>query len=130
MRKIPELRIIGNPKLGNVTIASNDKKINMYDLGAILSSKGWFLGSGLGQPTLCCTIHEKNHANMHLLATELKAAIERVKKGDLAEDKGSFKIYGEIKGVPTFITERIVAECLEGVFDISALKSTIKKLDN
>ena len=127
VRKMSEyVRIVGNPKLGNVTIASNSKKINLYKVGTILEGKGWFLGSGLGMPTLCCTIHLKNAGNMPSLIQDLKDAINEYLEIGVKEESGVFKMYGEMRGVPGFITERCVTECLDAAFDVNALKSDYK----
>jgi len=64
VKKIPELRIVGNPRLGNVTMTSKDPKFNIHTLGGFLNDKGWFLNSGQRPNTVYCTIHEKNSENI------------------------------------------------------------------
>lgn len=120
-------RIIGNPKLGNISIASNDPKVKMYDIGSIMESKGWFLGSGLGTPTLMCTIHEKNVNRMPELVEDLQDSLNQYLGGKVPPQIGYFKVYGEMKGVPDFICNQIISDCMEGSFDISALEHGTKK---
>ena len=67
---------------------------------------------------------------MPTLIADLKVSVQEWKDNKVPQDKGLFKIYGEMKGVPGFITDRIVSECLEGCFDITALQSKKKELEN
>jgi len=45
IKQIPELRLIGEPKLGTVAIASNTKKINIYSIHDLMLKKGWHLNA-------------------------------------------------------------------------------------
>ena len=69
------IKVVGNPKLGNVTIVSDNAKINMYDIGNCMSKKGWALAVGLGIPSLQITIHPHNSGNMENFVKEIKDSI-------------------------------------------------------
>lgn len=45
IKQIPELKLIGEPKLGTVAIASNTKKINIYSIHDLMLKKGWHLNA-------------------------------------------------------------------------------------
>jgi len=53
-------------------MAGLNKKIKVYDIGSMLGSKGWFMGSGQGTPTLSCTITDTNHDLMPDLIENLR----------------------------------------------------------
>lgn len=46
---------------------------------------------------------------------------KKILEGKAVVNDGGFKIYGDIKGIPSCITGAIVAECLDGCFDINCL---------
>lgn len=47
IKKMDEyLCMVGEPRLGNVTIKSNNEKVNLYDVGTLMEQKGWLLGTG------------------------------------------------------------------------------------
>ena len=121
--KIPELRIIGNPRIGNVTITSNDPKLDIHILGGFLNDNGWFLNSGQNPNSVYCTIHEKNSDNIVQLADELKEALAKFQRGERPHKEGLFKMYGKISGIPSCIVDNICKEVLENTYDISGLKS-------
>lgn len=119
--KIPELRVIGKPVLGNVTIASNSKDIEMYEVGRLMDEKKWQFGVGTGLPTLTCTIHDKNVDKIPEMISDFKECIELIKSGEskkMNNSESNFKIYGEVLKIPTFITSQVVKDSLQGHFEI------------
>jgi len=114
--KIPELRIVGNPRLGNVTMTSVDPKFNIHTLGGFLNDKGWFLNSGQNPCTVYCTIHEKNSDNIPLLVEELKDSLEMYKRGEKLKSDGLFKMYGTINSTPGCIIDQVAREVIENTY--------------
>ena len=92
-------------------MVSDNPKINMYDLGSCMSKKGWELTAGCRIPSLQCTIHPHNSVHMESFVKDIKDSVNDIILGkhDVRE-KGSFKIYGDISGIPSFITSAIVEE--------------------
>merc|ERR1711976_895698 len=123
--------MIGCPKLGNVAIRSASEKVNVLDIGTMMEQKGWFLGSGAkaGVRFLNCTIHETNHNLMGEMISELKECVDQCVKGNVPKPSGSFKVYGEIKGVPSMVVEKIITDCIQGSYEIENLKgvNVVKK---
>jgi len=129
IKKIDDLQIVGNPKLGNVSIiATNAKKIDMYKIGNLMEKKGWFLGTTAGEITsLTCTIHENNCDQMPTLIEDLKSSLETFKKDGVQIDDGYFKVYGDCKGIPSFIVKRVSQNIIEEHFNIDLFKKDGKE---
>merc|ERR1712166_1485344 len=72
------IKVVGSPKLGNVTIVSNNRKIDMYKLGTLMDKKGWYFGSGMGIRSLMFTITDKNYWMMADIVKDLEICIEDV----------------------------------------------------
>lgn len=122
VKKIPELRIVGNPRLGNVTMTSADPKFNIHTLGGFLNDKGWFLNSGQKPNTVYCTIHEKNSDNIPLLVEELKDSLRLHKEGAKLKSDGLFKMYGTINSTPGCIIDRVAKEVIENTYNVNCIR--------
>jgi sphinganine-1-phosphate aldolase len=55
---IPELYILGSPPASVVGFASKDPKVNMMEVGDVMSQRGWHLNALTGPPALhlACTV--------------------------------------------------------------------------
>lgn len=69
-----------------------------------------------------CTIHETNHNLMGEMISELRDCVDQCNKGNAPKPSGSFKVYGEIKGVPSMVVEKIITDCIQGNYEIENLK--------
>lgn len=126
VKKIPELRIIGNPRLGNVTITSKDPKFDIFLIGEFLNEKGWYLNSGFNPKTMYCTIHEKNSGIIPLLVSDLKQSLVQFKNGEKCVKKGDFKLYGSMGNIPNSIVNATLKECIEATYDLDEMKADKK----
>lgn len=122
--KIPELRIIGNPRLGNVTQTSKDPKWNIHVLGTYLNEKGWFLNSGQNPFSIYCTIHENNADRIETLVADLKDSLAMFNRGEIVESSGLFKMYGAIANIPNCIIDQTCKEVIQNTYEIDGLTKT------
>lgn len=116
------VRVVGNPKLGNVTIVSNNRKIDMYKLGTLMDKKGWYFGSGMGIRSLMFTITDKNYWMMGEIVEDLKLCIEQVLENQSVKLAGFFKIAHDIRFFPSFITSKVVADSLQELYEVQWLE--------
>mgnify|MGYP003341492825 CR=1 FL=1 len=63
------------------------------------------------------------------LIRDIKESVEIALSGNVPKQSGWFKVYGEIKGVPKTIVSKIIAEGIEGNYEIDNLKG-VKKGEN
>jgi len=118
------IKVVGNPKLGNVTIVSNNKQINMYKLGTQMYKKGWYFMSGMSIPSLMFTITDKNRGMMPTNVADLETSIQECLKNPNIELTGFFKIAEDISKYPAWITSKIVADSLQELYEIGSLEHT------
>lgn len=118
------IKVVGNPKLGNVTIVSNNKKISMYKIGSLMNKKGWYFMSGMSVPSLMFTITDKNRGMMPLNVKDLKLCIDELLANPKIELTGFFKIADDISKYPGWVTSRIVADSLQELYEIGSLEHT------
>merc|ERR1711935_421699 len=116
------VRVVGKPKLGNVTIVSNNRKIDMYKLGTLMDKKGWYFGSGMGIRSLMFTITDKNYFMMEDIVKDLAPCIEQLQENPNVKLCGFFKIAHDIRFFPSWITSKVVADSLQELYEIQWLE--------
>jgi sphinganine-1-phosphate aldolase len=123
LRKLDKwVRVVGNPKLGNVTTVSNNPKIDMYKLGTLMNQKGWYFMSGMSVPSLMFTITDKNIGMMASNAKDLETSIHQLLENPNIELGGFFKIAHEISKYPGWITSKVLADSLQELYEVDSLE--------
>mmetsp|Transcript_31974 Transcript_31974/g.49938 ORF Transcript_31974/g.49938 Transcript_31974/m.49938 type:complete len:455 (-) Transcript_31974:193-1557(-) len=100
---IDGLKLLGKPDMSVVCFQSSDPKLNIFNVGDAMSSRGWSL-SVLQFPAaihICVThVHTKDEAATRFLA-DLKASVNHVrtaKEGEFKDGMGA--IYGMAESIP------------------------------
>ena len=98
IRKIPELRVLGDPLF---VIAFDSDSLNIYKILDYMSHKKWSL-NGLHKPTcvhICVTLRHTQHGVAERFVADLKEAVEHVKAHP--EEKGTMApVYGMAATLP------------------------------
>jgi sphinganine-1-phosphate aldolase len=116
------IRVVGNPKLGNVTFVSNNRRIDMYKLGTLMDKKGWYFGSGMGIRSLMFTITDKNFYMMKDIVADLRSCIDELLVNPSVKLHGFFKIAHDIRFTPAWITSKVVADSLQELYEVEWLE--------
>jgi len=118
------IKVVGKPVLGNVTIISNNRKIDIWKLGTLMNEKGWYFGSGLVIKSLSLTITDKNALLIEALVKDLELTIQELLDGQQVKLRGFFKIAHDIRFFPSWITNKVVSDSLQELYELVWLKHT------
>ena len=87
--EIPELRVMGDPDINLVAIASTDPKINIFAISDWMVKKNWHiqvqLASSCSQEALHLSINRANIEHIPALLNDFKLAIAELKEKDAPE---------------------------------------------
>ncbi|GMM36370.1 sphinganine-1-phosphate aldolase [Saccharomycopsis crataegensis] len=113
MDNIPELQVIGDPILSVVAFESNE--VNVYDLGDLLSKKGWHLSALQNPPALHVAFTVLSADKIDELINELQVGIKQLKENGSTAAKGdTAQVYGTAGSVST---GAVVNRIIEGFID-------------
>ncbi|KAL7753405.1 Dihydrosphingosine phosphate lyase [Sorochytrium milnesiophthora] len=114
IREIPELQVVGEPKVSVVAFTAKGS-LNVYGINDVMSAKGWNLNA-LQYPSaihIACTMLTADHAQEFV--NDLKDAVAQVKQDPKKFEKGSAAIYGMAASIPD---KGIVEDIITGYLDI------------
>jgi sphinganine-1-phosphate aldolase len=77
IRKIPELEIIGNPKVCVVTVKAKAKNLNILDLQAALNEKGWHLSTSQKPMSIQFSVTSFNADMIDDLIRDMKLSVRK-----------------------------------------------------
>ena len=121
------VKVVGNPCLGNVSVMSNNRRVDMYKLGSSMDKKGWYLGGGNTIRTLMMTITDRNWMLMKDLVNDLKDCIADSLANPNVKLNGLFKVADAIKYYPSWITNDTVCKSMHHLYEIKWLDHDTKK---
>ena len=114
IRKIPDLFVLGDPKVSVVAFGSN--RLDVYQLSDQLAKRGWHVNNDQFPPAIHMAFTSV-HINKHIpkeFIRDLKSAIKVVKEGDNRKMKGMASVYGASAKIPD---RSLVAECMSKYTD-------------
>tara|TARA_R110002110_G_scaffold415800_1_gene656271 strand:+ start:24723 stop:26387 length:1665 start_codon:yes stop_codon:yes gene_type:complete len=111
-KEIPELEVIGDPKVNVVAFRFNKAtNHNIYLLLEKMKERGWHL-NGLQDPAaihLCVTYLQTEQTNfIETFESDLKWAIEYIKKNPMEQPKGDGATYGAMQKIPGAIAPQLL----------------------
>lgn len=99
VRKIPGIKVVGNPDAMIVAFGSDDKALNIYAIGDKMHAKGWSLNALQKPPCIhiCCTVKHINK-DAEFLA-DLAASVAEV-RANPQEKSSNAALYGVASSLP------------------------------
>ena len=114
IRKIPELFVLGEPKVSVVAFGSD--QLNVYQLSDQMAKSGWHVNNDQYPPAIHMAFTSV-HINKDIpkeFIRDLKNAIEMVKGHDSSKMDGMASVYGASTKIPD---RNLVAECMSKYTD-------------
>ena len=108
-------------QIGNVSIISTSKKLDIYKLGNYADSQGWSVFCTPKYPTMHLTLHANNIKNIDKMVDMLSRGVKEVLADSAKYAKGPNAIMNEMKWIPTSIANRGAKECYHELFNIDNL---------
>ncbi len=106
IKQVPELKLVGEPKLGTVAISSNTKKMNIYSVHDLMLKKGWHLNA-TQKPSAMQFLF--NYCNIQFVDNLIKDMKECVNKcmsdPSLNVDNKWASLYATAAKLPTSLVE-------------------------
>lgn len=115
VEQVPELEVLGEPKICVVSFKSRVKWLNIYSLDQALHQKGWTLAAIQKPPAIHFGITVGNAKNVDCFIEDLNGSMEEIRKDRTKYKGGSVAaIYGTANQIPD---ERIVEDVSKIVID-------------
>jgi len=119
LQQIPEVKIIGDPKLGTLSIKSNKKGMNIYSVHDLMLKKGWHLNATHRPAAIQFLL---NYCNIQFLDNLIKDLRECINKcandPTLNSDNKWSSLYASAAKLPTTLVEEGSKVALESFLKV------------
>eukprot|EP00331_Platyophrya_macrostoma_P006109 CAMPEP_0176432630 /NCGR_PEP_ID=MMETSP0127-20121128/15504_1 /TAXON_ID=938130 /ORGANISM="Platyophrya macrostoma, Strain WH" /LENGTH=562 /DNA_ID=CAMNT_0017814829 /DNA_START=19 /DNA_END=1707 /DNA_ORIENTATION=- len=116
--EIPELSVIGNPKLSLVAFTSNRRNLDIYSVYDKLVKKGWKVGALQKPAGINLSITPFNAGTMEELIADLKEAVKQVLDNPKEKKSGMAVIYGTAQSMPAQFVEEGAVIGIEAMLNL------------
>jgi sphinganine-1-phosphate aldolase len=114
-KKIDDLVVIGEPKAMVIAFASKNSKVNIFQVSAAMSKRGWHLNSLQRPDALHICVTAKHIGTGPKFVADLNASVEEVKAFPDMYKNSSAAMYGSAAAIPD---RTLVSDVIVGVLDL------------
>ena len=118
IKEIPELRVIGDPKLNMVSFASNHRRIDIYSVYDKLAKKKWKLGVLQKPAALNLNITAFNVDTIDAFVSDVKEAVKEILANPGEKKSGMAVVYGSMQKMPEAFVEEGAKIAIESILNL------------
>ena len=115
---VPELRVIGEPKMSLVAFTSARRGLDIYAVYDKLAKKGWKIGAIQKPAGINLSITPFNAGTMDDLVNDLKVTVKEVLSNPREKKGGMAVLYGTAQSMPAQFVEEGAKIAIEAVLNL------------
>jgi glutamate/tyrosine decarboxylase-like PLP-dependent enzyme len=117
IESIPELRVLGDPKMTLLSYASGDPSVDIYAVADQLEARGWNFDRHQSPAAIHCTVNANQLPHVDAYLDDVRESVAHVKAHPELIGQGSAPMYGMMARLPLrSVVRDSVLEVMEGLY--------------
>jgi hypothetical protein len=117
LEAIPELRVLGDPRLTLLSYGSSDPEVDIYAVADQLEARGWTFDRQQNPASIHCTVNANHLELVDEYLDDVRAAVAHVKAHPELIGEGSAPMYGMMARLPLRgIVKKSVLDVMESLY--------------